>query len=90
MSEDHSQMTLEDFFYPLGESKVCTNKNLALRSKLFRILFHANGDPMAEMLNGNLLAFWIVPGIGNKGMTFIEDRLEELGLAPWQIKSTNK
>lgn len=84
MTEDNSQITIEDFFFPLGPSNICTNKNLALRTRLYRILSNISGDPLAEMMGGNMLAFWLVPGIGAKGLDFMEDRLEELNIASWQ------
>jgi hypothetical protein len=88
--EDNSQITLEDFFHPLGPSKVCTGKNLALRTKLYRILSSIKGDPLAEMMGGNTIGFWSVHGIGPKGLDFIEDRLEELNIAPWQLHNKQK
>ena len=89
---DKSAVTLEDFFFPFCdlESKVCTDKNLALRTRLFRILSNINGDVLAEMMGGNMLAFWLVPGIGKKGLDFLEDRLEELDIAPWQLNNRHK
>ena len=76
-------MTLDDFCFPMeeGYKGVANKSHIPARVyNLMRILGIETAEEIAQI---NSIQLLLIDGVGLKTIDWIEDRLEEVGLAPW-------
>ncbi|NDB70318.1 MAG: hypothetical protein EB015_20395 [Methylocystaceae bacterium] len=76
-------MTLEEFCFPMEEGYKGVADQTGMPMRVYNLMRALDLETAEEIAEVNSIQFLLLKGVGFKTINWIEDRLEEVGLAPW-------
>jgi hypothetical protein len=77
------KMTLDDFCFPMEEGYDGVANKSHMPARVYNLMRSLGLETAEEIAQINSIQFLLLDGVGFKTINWIEDRLEEVGLAPW-------